>query len=361
MANKSSLRVLYVESYGAGSHLRIANLLQQHSHHEIDIVRLARDHWRAISFLGHRAILDAIQAIVDSPPDLIIFSGPADLRQILSNLPACWKHVPSVAYFHESQWTYPGTDIDRIPHLVSHIETVEIVDFVWFNSRFHQRTFLTSALDHRATTVRSLARSVLLDHWPKTQVVYPPVHVGRHPVTRASNWTVAWSARWERDKRPDIMAAVIEHCLNSGMDIRLLILGCNADTWRGDATLPDSVRAVIDPRSGLLSRSAYEAGLASADIWLSTAEHEFYGVSAIEAAMLGATPVVPDGLAYNETLPSSLFYPGGNITAAADRIASIVDGARPLRGAWQFDARRFNRAVMVEQFDAAIAAAVKPD
>ena len=343
--------MLLVESYGAGSHVRIARLLQQHSRHRIDIVRLARDHWRTLAFTGHRIILDALKHFSPGTYDLVLFSGPADVRLTLAGLPAGWRELPWIAYFHESQWTYPAGSLDRIPHLINHLETVETCDAIWFNSHFHRDTFGSAALDHPFRSVQRLASEVLRGHWQKTAVVYPPVHVAERPVQRSPHLTIAWSARWEREKRPDLMLQTMRECLDLGLPIKLHILGCPPDRWNDDPAMTADLRAIVDPKSGYLQREEYEAVLAGADVWLSTAEHEYFGVAAIEAAMLGATPVVPSGLAYPETLPSALMFPPGQPAAAARRIQAVARADRPFQGAWRIDANRFCNRASIARFD----------
>jgi glycosyltransferase involved in cell wall biosynthesis len=51
-------------------------------------------------------------------------------------------------------------------------------------------------------------------------------------------------------------------------------------------------------------RQEYWALLGRCHIVVSTAVHEFFGVSVLEAVHAGARPVVPDRLAYRETLPA---------------------------------------------------------
>jgi len=68
-------------------------------------------------------------------------------------------------------------------------------------------------------------------------------------------------------------------------------------------------------------RSDYEAALLEADVFVSTADHEFFGFSVLEAAAAGAFPLVPEKLAYPETLEldsgnEDFFFKGG-----ADKLA----------------------------------------
>ena len=354
LAGRAGLRVLLIESYGAGSHLRIARLLQETSRHRIDIIRLGREHWRTLALTGHRAIAEALSALPDQAYDLLIFSGPADVRLVAAAIPSAWRPIPLAVYFHESQWTYPAGALDRIPHLVNHLETLEHCAAIWFNSRYHRDTFFTSAWRHQHPVVRSLARVILPVQTHKSSVLYPPVRVEEHPARRNETLTIAWSARWEQEKRPDLMLAIMRSVLAAGLQVRLHILGCAPERWRAELRVDPRLREIIHPASGYLPRAEYEAVLAQADVWLSTAEHEYFGVAALEAVVLGAVPVVPAALAYAETLPSAFTYPPGNACAAAQRILRVSQAGRPRSGAWTIDARRFHYRAAVGRFDDAI-------
>ena len=345
--------MLFVESYGAGSHLRIAQILQEQSSHQIDIVLLARDHWRSLAFAGHRAIAAAMKDVPSSHYDAVVFSGPADVARSASALPERWGRVPIISYFHESQWTYPADGVDRLPHLISHLEAVEASDVVLFNSRYHREVFYKSAWSHQSSFVRAIARRVLSEHWAKADVVSPPVETRRRESRRGDLLTIAWSARWEQDKRPDLLLRIVDRLLKAGANLELHILGCDMDRWMAAPEMNDAILKAIHPHSGFLCREEYEAVLSAATLWLSTAEHEFFGVSAIEAAMLGAVPVVPDGLAYRETLPSAFTYPPGDVDAAVRRILAISELSQPVIGPWTADACRFDVKLSVSQFDRA--------
>jgi glycosyltransferase involved in cell wall biosynthesis len=56
------------------------------------------------------------------------------------------------------------------------------------------------------------------------------------------------------------------------------------------------------------SKKEYSSILRQGDIVISTASHEFYGISVIEAIRAGCYPLLPNRLSYPELVPSQYLY-----------------------------------------------------
>ena len=110
----------------------------------------------------------------------------------------------------------------------------------------------------------------------------------------------------------------------------------------------------ICPWTGRVSRPA---GMTpAADVIVSTANHEFFGIGMVEAAAAGAFPLVPRSLAYPEVFGDaeqdgkhSLFY-DGTPEQLADRLAELA-AACAEKDLWQDDPLRARRIVSKYEWD----------
>ncbi|MDX1736533.1 MAG: glycosyltransferase, partial [Halioglobus sp.] len=113
----------------------------------------------------------------------------------------------------------------------------------------------------------------------------------------------------------------------AGLDYELALLG---QRFRA---VPAPLQAVMSDHAGsivhagfLPSRAEYFGVLHAADVVLSTALHEFQGLSVLEAVQAGCVPVVPDRLAYREMYPARFRYRSlpDNAPGEADAAASCI-------------------------------------
>jgi len=312
-----SLNIWLLSPYHSGSHRVWAEGYQAHSRHRIALLTMAGRFWKWRMQGG--AIELAAQArrcLAESgPPDAILATDmvnlPAWLGLLRRDLPPA---APVFLYMHENQITYPwreGEKRDLTYGMINWLSQLA-ADRILFNSRFH----LESWFDE-------LPR--LLKHYPdynhlalvsqvRQRCTVAPVGIdcaaftaGESDRRRDRPPLILWNQRWEYDKRPDRFFALLQRLHAAGIPFRLAVAGEN---FRNAPAEFDEARALLADHivhwGYLPSRDAYAALLRQADLVISAADHEFFGVSVLEAICAGAFPLLPNRLSYPELIPADL-------------------------------------------------------
>jgi glycosyltransferase involved in cell wall biosynthesis len=146
--------------------------------------------------------------------------------------------------------------------------------------------------------------------------------------------SIVWNHRHEHDKGPERLLLVIQALIKHNLRFQLHLLGQRfrqrpaafdqleqilADYYQAQGIEPGINRFIEE-------RQQYEAILHSADMVLSTADHDFQGLSMLEAAALGCIAIAPAALAYPEYLPAEGLYPveGLSLGQQADAAAGLI-------------------------------------
>jgi glycosyltransferase involved in cell wall biosynthesis len=97
-------------------------------------------------------------------------------------------------------------------------------------------------------------------------------------------------------------------------------------TWARDYFAEEIVRWGFQP-----TREEYIAALSEADVFVSTARHEFFGISVVEAIAAGVYPLLPRRLSYPEIIgdeePASTgeFFYDSSVEELADRLIDLTE------------------------------------
>ena len=269
------------------------------------------------------------------PYDLLVATSMVDLSTLRGFIPALAK-LPTLLYFHENQFAYPTRDAQR-----NNAETQLVplyaalcADSLVFNSDYNRSTFLAGA--------KALLRR-LPDHVPKglavqlenSHVLPVPVLPAALPtalstasspvpvreansVRQSAHATleVVWNHRWEYDKGPERLLAIIKRICGEKLNCRLHIVGQQFKQAPEEfAKCRQLLKAHYDAMNldeghfGFLENAAqYHALISSCDVVLSTALHDFQGLAVQEATIAGCCPLAPDDLVYPEYLPPENLY-----------------------------------------------------
>ena len=371
------MRILLVEPWQTGSHQAWAEGYQAASGHEVNIVGLPGKLWRWRLRGGALPLAEKVTTWIDmhGQPDLLLISGLVDVAELLGlarrNLS---PDVGVVIYQHESQLVYPVAEgnYDNGAALRNWMSWC-VADLVLFNSYHHMRA-VTAALP---TFVRSLPDAT---HEPMVEAVISRFEVfavgvdlgdipDRSVMPDASSRgavggspsrpVILWPHRWERDKDPGAFVAALRKVKAADLDFGLVLAG--QDPPSGSAMAAED-RASAEHEfadhivaGGELDREDYLRQLASCDLVVSCARHEFFGVAIVEAVAAGCVPLLPDALSYPELIrppwhSTVLYEPGTFGTRLVDAVKRVDELRSETIGLSQ-SMRRFDWSTMATVYD----------
>jgi glycosyltransferase involved in cell wall biosynthesis len=251
-------------------------------------------------------------------PDLIIATDMLDLatfRALTRDLYG--PHIPTALYFHENQLTYPlpsGRTRD-LSFAWTNYTSALVADAVFFNSHFHRRTFLDALRDllrryHDYQELENVsaiaAKAAVLPPGINLALLENHVHHPQEePGMQKRSPVLLWNSRWDYDKQPEVFFAALEALEQRGAPFGLIVAGEHVDPHA-----PEFVAARERWSHRLLHwgyaehRAAYAALLHRADMVVSTAVQEFFGIGVLEALFCGCIPILPRRLTYPELLPA---------------------------------------------------------
>ncbi len=324
-------RVLYLEPFHGGSHAAFGRTLQATVEADWMSLTLPARHWKW-RMRGSAAFLAGpVHEALARPVDLVFASSYLPLAELYGLVPAL-AGVPSILYFHENQLAFPVRDEhtgERDTHfgftqLVSALAATRCV----FNSAYNRDSFFAEGRRLLARLPDAVPPDWIDQIADKSEVLGLPLDLPRlaEPIVdaparaRARGPLIVWNHRWEHDKDPETFFGALFELRERDVPFRVAVCG---QRFRRQPSIFESAQTRLADRIetwGPLERPAYEALLARAQIAVSTARHEFFGVAMLEATHFGAHPLVPDRLAYPELFPAEHRYADGTL---AERLEAL--------------------------------------
>ncbi|MGA1439099.1 MAG: tRNA-queuosine alpha-mannosyltransferase domain-containing protein [Ilumatobacteraceae bacterium] len=311
-----TLRVALVEQYLGGSHRVWAEGYAHHSRHDVRLFSLPATHWKWRMQGGHvgiaRAVVDS--STTDGPFDVLVASSMTDVAGLAGLGRRVLAGTPIVFYVHENQLTYPRQpgEVEDLTYAMTNWTSMLASDVVVFNSEFHRSDWF-AAVPGFLRRLPDQRHDALIGEVERRSCVLP-VGVDLAPILRAEPRSrtdsrrplVLWNQRWEFDKGPDDFVAAIERLVADGIDVDVALAG---ERPRQAPPALLRLRELLGERvvhDGFADVTEYHDLLRRADIVVSTAHHEFFGVALTEAVAAGAFPVVPARVVYPERIPPDL-------------------------------------------------------
>lgn len=360
------MRILALNPYHAGSHAAFVKGWTKHSRHDFQVLTLPGHHWKWRMRHAGATLADELRAkpqeVGEQAFGAIWCTSMLDLASFYGLCDAPLRRLPAMVYFHENQLTYPtretysGADSGSrvrdqhfaITHLTSAMAAMQRAPagsrVIGWNSAYHRDSFLMAA---RKLLKKMPGRE--MDHVPEmiagaSGVWSPGVEVAADvgevesvrakPRTRRSEMGtetsggplhLLWVGRWEHDKDPDAFFAALKKLKKRGVRFKLSVLGESFEQVPDCfATAKKRFAEEIVHWGFQATRAEYEAALREADVVVSTARHEFFGIAIVEAVMAGCFPVLPHRLAYPEVFgEDERFYYDGTPDGLAGRLMEL--------------------------------------
>ncbi len=317
MKLNNKLNILVLEAYDGGSHGGFLDGLISCSKHNYVRLSLPARKWKwrmrgsAIWYARKLHNIWPVNAgFAPDGVDLIFTSDMTSVADLKALLPVKLRCVPVVCYFHENQLTYPLSEHDEIDYQYgfTNITSALSADAVWFNSEYNRMSFLDAA-DELLRKMPDFVPEGIADDLRNSSIIMPPgLNPGVFMVNRSERQfncpVILWNHRWEFDKQPEVFFETLYNLDDDGVDFRLIVAGESFRTWPPvfDDAMERLSEKIIHFGYAETSRRYYEL-LAMSDIVISTAIHEFFGLSVMEAVAAGCYPLLPNRLSYPYLIP----------------------------------------------------------
>lgn len=303
-------KIVIVEPFFSGSHASWLKQYVARSAHDIELLTMDGRFWKWRMYGAAYTMADAYMQL-NYTPDVILTTDMIDLSTFLALIRSKLKSSTKIkVYFHENQFAYPWKNdaedvkLKRDMHYgFTNYATAAVADEVLFNSTYNMMSFLEGLASnlkrmpdypHKDAITRLKSKSKVLP------IAIPLKKIDQQitPPYSGEEALILWNHRWEHDKNPKDFFAALKTLKSQGYPFKLALLGdryqrCPEDF---DSALADFKDHII--QTGLLKGDDYIAWLRASDILPITSNHDFFGISVMEAIYADCYPILPNRLTY---------------------------------------------------------------
>ncbi len=332
-------RILFIEPYFGGSHKHFLTGLQKHLDADGTLLSLPARKWKMRMQLSAPWFLEQIMNMdMDSRIfDTVLCSTFVDvavLRSLISSQKGGNRLLRYCTYFHENQFVYPEQLEGRSNNFqftAINFNTALVSDGLAFNSKYNLSSFLDNC-EKYIKKASDMKLSIMFDSIvDKCRVLHPGIDFSDidHAPQKVSGGipTVIWNHRWEHDKNPEAFFMALFKLQKKGVPFKLIVLG---QSFQNMPSIFEHAREKLKKEilhfGYSISRKEYAALLRQGDIIVSTALHEFFGISVLEAVRAGCRPLLPQRLSYPELFDDIYLYSDGELCERLEQL--LIDGGR---------------------------------
>lgn len=318
-------RVLVIEPYYGGSHRLFLEGLRNHIPAEYSFLTLPPRKWKMrmqLSFVWLAAEVEKMIAC-KRKFDVVLSSTFVDLaafRSLVTSLDKWNRKARFCTYFHENQFAYPGRvkEKELYQFQAMNFTSALVSDRVAFNSSYNMKSFYENCTKYLHKAVDMNIEDIMERIRKKSSVLYPGLDFTDLDALPSESLNdppvIIWNHRWEHDKNPEEFFSALYAIQDQGIPFKLIVVG---QSFRDKPACFKEARRRLDNRilhfGYVKSRHEYVRLLKRADIVVSTARQEFFGISILEAVRAGCTPLLPDKLSYPELFAEKFLYRKGEL------------------------------------------------
>jgi glycosyltransferase involved in cell wall biosynthesis len=319
-------KILLIEPYFGGSHKQFLHGLMKYVSADFVLFTLPARKWKMRMQLSAPWFISKIKEIPPSDRffDIVFMSTFLDVatfRALITQVDGWNLNTRFFTYFHENQFIYPGI----LPKSASHqftalnFTTALASDYLAFNSRFNQQTFLKACRFYVSKASDMQLSEAVDEIEKKSRVLYPGIDFEQLNRATVLDKTcgeplIIWNHRWEHDKNPEAFFDVLFRLKEDNIPFRLAVLGQNF--IRTPAVFDEAKKRLADKTvhfGFIADKSSYYGLLKQGRFVVSTSHHEFFGISIVEAVRAGCYPLLPNRLAYPELFERRFIYEEGSL------------------------------------------------
>ncbi len=319
--------ILLLSPYHGGSHQAWAKGYQRYSEEHVELLTMPSRFWKWRMHGGAltlaRRFLERVEESDAPLPDLILATDMLDLSTFVALTRKQSRTIPLALYMHENQLTYPlPQDPTTGPmrrqrgerdlhYTFINLTSMLAADRVLFNSQYHHDSLLDALPGYLKRFPEFNELGTLESLREKSSVLPvgidgPQLSAQRSPTNAGAKQDgplILWNQRWEYDKDPASFFNALYKVQEEGIPFRLALCG---ESFNRAPTEFEKATSRLQKRLvhvGYAPAEKYQELLWSADIVISTARHEFFGISIVEAVYCRTYPILPARLSYPELLP----------------------------------------------------------
>ena len=310
-----------MEPYYGGSHKQFLEGLMDHVEAEYVLMQLPARKWKMRMQLSAPWFIKKINEFSLGKRffDIVLLSTFVDVavfKAMACTIPGWNVKAEIMTYFHENQFQYPDSQPKIANHQFTAINftTALTSDKIGFNSSYNMNGFLDQCDRYLSKATDIDLKGEVERIKQKSCVLFPGIEFSDIDELRRNRKIndiplIIWNHRWEHDKNPEEFFDVCYRLKEDGVAFHIGVLGQCFNS------IPDCFKdAEIKLEENIYhfgyveEKQDYYRMLLKGDYVVSTALHEFFGISVIEAVRAGCYPVLPDRLSYPELFDKSFLY-----------------------------------------------------